>query len=288
MKNNDLINYIENALLEKERNKERKNNGKFYPSSVGQCSRKIVYSMLNYKADEKDIDIIKIMNHGTLIHEMIEKMFYDAGLLISNETSFVLYNEEEGKEEEILCSGRSDAIIKNFRDHISSDNIIKVYKEIHLTNKDGTWQLDENNKPIYKKELVYEGPDNDIVLIEIKSIKEKKYQKLLPKTKPEANHELQLQLYLKATQIKNGIVFYVCKDNQKFLQFDVNYNEELANKAINQAKFCNYCRDNNVLPQREFEKESIECMYCDYLQHCYPDMYELKLARKNISNLDEE
>ena len=84
------------------------------------------------------------------------------------------------------------------------------------------------------------------------------------------------------------IVFYICKDNQKFLQFDVDYNEELANKAMNQAQLCNYCRDNKVLPQREFEKESLECMYCDYLQYCYPDMYELKLARKNISNLEEE
>lgn len=282
MKNNDLINYIENKLVEKENGKERKNSGKFYPSSVGQCSRKIVYSMLNYKAEDKDVDIIKIMNHGTLIHEMIEKMFYDAGLLVSNETSFVLYNDEEGKEDQVLCTGRSDAIIKNFREHTPSDNIIKVYKDKHILDDEGNWVKDEEGKYAYSKELVYEGPDNDIILIEIKSIKDRKYQRMLTQTQPDPKHKKQLQLYLKATQIKHGIVFYICKDNQKFLQYDVDYDEDIANQAIKQAKLCNYCRDNNVLPEREYEKESNECMYCDYLQYCYPDMYEQRLARKNV------
>ena len=77
-------------------------------------------------------------------------------MLIANEASFKIEN---------FCSGRTDAIIKNFRDHNPSNEIITLYSEEHELDEDGKWKKDENGDFVLYNKEIYNGPNNDIILI---------------------------------------------------------------------------------------------------------------------------
>lgn len=220
--------------------------GKYYPSSVGQCKRKVVYQMLGYPQGEIDGRNLLIMENGTYFHNRMEDLFSKMGIMIAPELSL--------KDEELRISGRSDAIIWNF---INQDKVKDLYTD-EITLKD----KEEN--------VVYQGPASDVLIVEFKSIKDRGYEEYVPKTKPKREHEMQLQLYFYLTGIRQGLVYYEDKDNQNQKYFHITYNEQLVNEIVGDIRFIIQCIDEGKLPDREFEPTSFQCRYCDFRDICHP------------------
>ncbi|MBO9128616.1 PD-(D/E)XK nuclease family protein [Bacillus sp. 165] len=115
---------------------------------------------------------------------------------------------------------------------------------------------------------VYRGPANHILIVELKSIKNKNYEKV-PKTKPKKEHEMQLQLYFYLMGIRKGLVYYENKDTQESKYFVVKYNGELMNQVISEIKKVIEYSNRRELPAREGTTLDIMCHYCDFRNTCH-------------------
>jgi CRISPR/Cas system-associated exonuclease Cas4 (RecB family) len=203
---------------------------KFYPSSVGFCSRRIVMQMIGLDKPIPDPRIIRIMDNGNSVHERYENYFAEMGILVTPELSL--------KHEELRISGRSDAIIR-----IPSD------------------------------ETAYE-----LAIIEIKSSNNNQFNRMVKDGKPKDEHYMQLQLYMYLTGIKKGAILVENKDNQDVWEYWCDYDPELAHQIVDKIRRVNAFVDENlknenkeklILPEREFEKTSFECRYCDFKEICW-------------------
>jgi CRISPR/Cas system-associated exonuclease Cas4 (RecB family) len=224
---------------EKESGRPTYGVGKFYPSSVGKCPRAIVQQMLGYPKKGFGIQTYLILENGTYCHERLEKMFKDAGLLVASELPL--------KNDELLMSGRLDLIVHNIQDHPEDDELIC------LKNKGS---------------IIYRGSPNDVIIVELKSIKDSGFQRL--GGKPKQEHSDQVMLYMHETGIKKGIVFYENKNTQELAEFAVDYNEADATRILDKIRYCGACYKNKTLPEKPFEKHDFDCLFCDYRENCWP------------------
>ena len=85
---------------------------------------------------------------------------------------------------------------------------------------------------------------------------------------------VQLQLYMYATGIHNGILLYVDKRNLKSKVFPIAYSEEEALKIINRFKALNKFLKMDAIPDpeaREKRNTIWMCKYCEYRDKCYKE-----------------
>jgi CRISPR/Cas system-associated exonuclease Cas4 (RecB family) len=244
----DYIDVLHKYLVEKDRTNRTERIkegriGKFYPSSIGQCKRRIVYSMLGYPAEDISGQSLLIMENGTSFHERIEHMLDEAGALIVSELPL--------KNEKLRISGRTDALIWNIFDEDEEEG-----PEIILKNMDG--------------EEIYKGPNNYVLLAEFKSISPSGFARLA-KSKPKKEHEMQLQLYLHETGIKKGLIWYECKSDQDQRIYEIEYNPELVAEILADIEFVNECVEKVELPEREgINRLDDKCRYCPFKEICHP------------------
>lgn len=224
----------------------RHNPCKFYPSSIGKCLRSIVYQMQGYDAKQMESRFLLIMDNGSSFHERCEKLFESTGLLIAPEVSFRI--------PELNLSGRSDVLIDNFLPHTPSTNTIKLYKPSETEGE---------------QELIYEGPDNDVIIVELKSISESGFKYLDRQGAKEA-HIMQLMLYMHIMGVKQGMLLYENKNTQEMKEFFIGYDEDMSKKIIEKIHSANRHVAENTLPEKEFERSDFECMYCDFKDMCWP------------------
>lgn len=248
-KNADITDMVHGFLQEKNAKSHQKRIdqgrlGKFYPSSVGRCKRAVAYQMLGYPSKEIPGQNLLIMENGTSFHERMENLFEEMGIMIAPELSL--------KEPDLKISGRSDAIVWNYLLDESEED------EEEITLYD----------PSDKEKIIYNGPSNHILIFEFKSIKSKNFERL-PKTKPNKNHEMQLQLYFHLTGIKRGVVYYENKDTQESKHFLVKYDEKLVQETIDYIKYCIEQAESAELPPREGNPLDIMCRYCDFRDICH-------------------
>jgi CRISPR/Cas system-associated exonuclease Cas4 (RecB family) len=220
--------------------------GKFYPSSVGKCSRAIVMGMNGIEKPRINFKLNSIFSNGNSYHERIEKLFKDAGILIISEMPL--------KDEELHISGRLDIITYNIKKDREKSTPIEL--------KDA-----EGN-------IVFSGFTEELLVVEMKSISEKGFEKL---SRPKPEHYDQLMLYLHLTKIQDGILLYESKNTQDMLEFYVEYSEEEANRIIGKIKECVKHYTEKTLPVRPYDKHSYECQYCDYRNKCWESKVDEKI-----------
>lgn len=226
------------------RSQERRENIRFSPSQIGRSDRDIVLYMLGYIGVPKDGRVITIMDNGTSFHERIEKTFEDAGIMVAPELSL--------KDPDLRISGRSDAIIWNYlREEDEEDG-----PEIKLEDPDGN--------------IVYEGPNNYVLLVEFKSISENGFYKL-PKTKPKKEHEEQLQLYFYMTGIDKGIVYYENKNNQATQEYIVERDDEMIKEIVARIKRLIKRAEERDIPAPETPNTHFDIMFTDFKDMSYPN-----------------
>jgi CRISPR/Cas system-associated exonuclease Cas4 (RecB family) len=263
----NLIDMLHQYLIEEDQRNQQKRYdegriGKFYPSSVGSCKRKVAYQMMGYPGKPKQGRSVLILDNGTYFHNRMEEYFEKMGIMVAPELKL--------KDTELRISGRSDAIIYNFMKKtegpIEGDEMIKLFKPVY--DEEGTETGEE---------LVYEGWASDVLIVEFKSAKEKSYEDYTPKTKPQKKHEMQLQLYFYLTGIRAGMVYYENKNTQDHKYYYVEYNQAIVDEIVSDIKFVISHIDAGTLPEREFQPTSFDCRYCDYRDICHPVMNSYNL-----------
>jgi len=210
----DFNKLIDNYLS---RGSSLKQIGRYYPSEIGGCVRKVWFS---YKKPKKtDKEVIKIFHTGNMMHEFITDVLKseknkDINLL---RTEFPIKIEQEN----FLISGKIDDII-----------LAKI--------------------------------ENKEVLIEVKSTK------YLPK-EVNKSHVIQLQLYMHATNIHEGLILYVQKNDLQTKWFDINYDKKEIEKIFKKFELLHQALINDEIPEAEArldkEKEWL-CNNCEYFEEC--------------------
>lgn len=215
-------------------------------SSIGNCSRNIVYDMLGYKQPIVALRALRAMSNGEYFHERVQKLLKDAGILIAEELKI--------KNETLRISSRMDCLIHN------PDQTVLIDTTITILNNDGT--------------IAYSGPQGNVAIAELKSANNRKYESVL-KYGPDHKHVDQLQLYLMETGVENGVLLYENKDNQEWHEAWLKSNP-VAQDAL-KAKILNilWHVDNLKVPPREHTKSSYDCKYCDHREKCWGEAAEV-------------
>jgi CRISPR/Cas system-associated exonuclease Cas4 (RecB family) len=193
--------------------------GKYYPSEVGSCIRKVWYS---YKfPKEVEPDLIKVFEVGNIMHDFV------VDVLKSEKTPNVELVAEElpfkMDIDDFKVSGRVDDLI------------------------------------IIKRE-------NREVLVEVKSVGNLKYVK-----EPKSQHIIQLQFYMYATGVHDGMLLYIDKRNLQSQIFEVEYDETQAKAIVERFKRLHRALTDNQIPEPEAKlKYDMDwmCNYCEYKEKC--------------------
>lgn len=250
----------ENHKRSKQKSKEKKNKIKFYPSSIGKSDHDIVLEMLGYIGKPTVGQQLMIMENGTAFHNRMETIFEDMGIMIAPELSL--------KDEELHISGRSDAIIWNY------------LKEENTPPGETIKLISPNNK------VIYEGPENYVLLVEFKSISENGFEKLR-NSKPKDEHEDQLQLYFYLTGITKGIIYYENKNNQRVKEYIVERDEERIKSITKRIKKLIKMAENNEIPDAEYTPGDFEGRYSRFLDIAYPDFNPVSFMDLFTDTTDE-
>ncbi len=210
-----------NNLIDKHISKgfRAKKIGKYYPSEIGSCLRKIWYS---YKyPHEVEPDLLKVFEVGNILHDFIVEVL----------------KSERTPEVELLQAEIPFKI--NIKDFLVSGRVDDLV-------------------------LIKESGKN--VLVEVKSHRMIKLVK-----QPEKRHVMQLQFYMHAIGVHNGLIVYVDKGSLKTKVFEVNFNE--GESEIISKRFETLHKDltENILPSSEAKEDSDMgwmCRFCEYKEKC--------------------
>tara|TARA_Y100000310_G_scaffold186269_1_gene186395 strand:- start:49889 stop:50566 length:678 start_codon:yes stop_codon:yes gene_type:complete len=111
--------------------------------------------------------------------------------------------------------------------------------------------------------------DNRKYLVEVKSTKSMEYL-----SKPDDSYVLQLQLYMYHKGIHHGIILYIEKNTLKTKIFEIDYNLNVAEEAINRFRALHQHLSNDKLIQPEARIDRTMnwmCKFCHYRDQCYKD-----------------
>ncbi len=209
---NMIINYIK-------REEKQRVVGRYYPSEIGGCLRKVWF--LYKQPKEVETDLLKIFHIGEIVHDFVVDVLKSEKNpeveLISAEQPFEL------KMRDYIISGRVDDII-----------LLKS----------------ENKK----------------ILVEVKSIGE-----LNGLNDAKQQHKMQLQLYMFATNIRDGVLLYVDKKNLRSKIFKIDYDEAEALKVLERFSILHSYLKDGVIPEPEAKLDvhkSWMCRFCEYKDEC--------------------
>ena len=152
--------------------------------------------------------------------------------------------------------------------HELVSNIFKSKKnqDIELLEEEMPFKQDEGEFIISGRidNLILAKEQNKKILIEVKSTK------FLP-SEAKQDHISQLQLYMHNTNIHDGTILYIQKDNLQAKSFDFPYDKNQAEEIIKRFHGLHHCLKQNILPPAESKlipEKSWACDYCEYKNEC--------------------
>jgi CRISPR/Cas system-associated exonuclease Cas4 (RecB family) len=107
------------------------------------------------------------------------------------------------------------------------------------------------------------------ILVEVKSSKSLKYMR-----GPMNHHMTQLQFYMFATGVHDGILLYVDKSSLETRSFDVKFSDDHAAKIVEKFGRLHKHLVDSSLPSSEAKNDESEkwmCSYCEYADKCAKD-----------------
>ncbi len=108
--------------------------------------------------------------------------------------------------------------------------------------------------------------DSRKMIIEVKTVRD-----IRSTFKPNKNHAMQLQFYMHATGIHDGIILYIDKTNLKTKAFEISYDEKHSLDILKRFSTLHELLKKDVLPIDEAKqsKETIwMCNMCEYRAKC--------------------
>lgn len=213
-----------NKMIDNHLKKEHKPKGigRYYPSEIGMCLRKVWYS---YKFPmDTEPDLLKVFEVGNIMHDFVVQVLKseknpEVELLKSE---FPFHHEVE----DFVISGRIDNLI-----------LIKMENRSVLVEVKSTGNID----------FIEEASPHNIV---------------------------QLQLYMHALDIHDGILLYIDKRNLKSKVFEIPYIKEEADKIINRFRQLHGHLTANTLPEPEARTSMRTlwmCRFCESRNKCYEE-----------------
>lgn len=115
--------------------------------------------------------------------------------------------------------------------------------------------------------LIRESGKN--ILVEVKSCKNIEYVK-----SPQNHHIMQLQFYMFATGVHDGVLLYVDKTTLLTRMFGFRFDENLSKKIIARFKKLHAYLTEDAIPEpeaRQVENLGWMCKYCEYKERCDND-----------------
>ncbi len=115
-------------------------------------------------------------------------------------------------------------------------------------------------------DIVLAKEDDKKIIIEVKTVRD-----VRSTIRPNKHHVMQLQFYMHATGIHDGIILYVDKTNLKTKAFEIPYDEKHSMDILKRFKALHELLKNDVLPIDEAKqsKETIwMCNMCEYRAKC--------------------
>lgn len=115
-------------------------------------------------------------------------------------------------------------------------------------------------------DIVVAKEDGKKIIIEVKTVRD-----VRSTIKPNKNHVMQLQFYMHATGIQDGIILYIDKTNLKTKAFEIPYAESHSLDILKRFSSLHELLKKDVLPIDEAKrsKETIwMCNMCEYRAKC--------------------
>jgi CRISPR/Cas system-associated exonuclease Cas4 (RecB family) len=196
-----------------------KSIGRYYPSEIGSCLRKVWYSYKYPVATAPEL--LKVFHLGNIMHEFV----------------VAVLRSEKNKEVDLLKS--------EFPLRIDGDGFVvsgRVDDLILVKESGKSW------------------------VVEVKSTKDIDYVE-----KPDERHLMQLQLYMHAAGVHNGMVLYIDKTDLRSKVFPEEYSGEKAKAIMQRFGELHQLLSNNLLPPPEAKKKEETqwmCRYCEYAEKC--------------------
>jgi len=139
---------------------------------------------------------------------------------------------------------------------------------IELIDTEVPFKLELNNIIISGRidNIVKLNINNKVYLVEIKSTSSLKYTQ-----EPNFSNILQLQLYMHFKKIHNGLIIYIEKNTLQSKTFEITYDEEQAQLAIDRLLKTHSHLTDNSLPEPEAKQDKElewQCRFCDYQEEC--------------------
>ncbi len=214
-----------NKMIDNHLKKEHKPKGigRYYPSEIGMCMRKVWYS---YKSPQDiEPDLLKVFEVGNIMHDFVVEVLKseknpDVELLKSE---FPFHHELD----DFVISGRIDNLI-----------LVKLENRNVLVEVKSTGNID----------FIEEAAPHNIV---------------------------QLQLYMHALNVHDGILLYIDKRNLKSKVFQIPYIREEAEKILDRFRKLHSHILANSMPEPEARgsvKTMWMCRFCEYRDRCYTEM----------------
>ena len=139
---------------------------------------------------------------------------------------------------------------------------------IELLETEIPFKLELNN-------IIISGRIDNIILLKINGIiyivEIKSTSSLKHTENPNLSSILQLQLYMHFKKIHNGLILYIEKNTLKTKTFEVKYDQEQAQLAIDRLLAIHSHLINKKLPEPEakLDEEMLwQCKFCDYQDEC--------------------
>jgi len=199
-----------------------KSIGRYYPSEIGNCIRKVWYTY-NHPM-EIDPGLRRIFQLGDILHDFVVQ---------------VLRSEKN--------------------------------KEIELLNAEMPFKIEMEGFTISGRvdDLLLLKSDSTQVLVEVKSSRSVKGI-----SKPMEHHKTQLQFYMYATHVHNGVLLYIDKSTLETKSFTVEFSAKRGRQILNKFRALHKHLTNNTLPAAEAKRSngiSWMCKYCEYKDKCGKD-----------------
>ncbi len=150
------------------------------------------------------------------------------------------------------------------------DMLHEFIEEVILSEKNPEVELLEEEFPIkiQEKNFTISGRIDSIILAKIENkqiLIEVKSCKYLPK-EFKKEHELQLQLYMYATSVHDGILLYAQKDNLQTKWFSISYDEEKIKEILERFSLLHFSLTKEKIPEAEAKHNEEKIWMCDNCQ----------------------
>lgn len=156
-------------------------------------------------------------------------------------------------------------------------NILHEFvEEVIRSEKNPEIELLQTEVPIKLrlKDFTISGRIDNLILVKIENKKvlvEVKSCKYLPK-ELKKEHEMQLQLYMHASSVYNGILLYIQKDNLQTVWFNLNYNKGKVKEILARFSSLHLSLIQNKIPEAEAKHDPDSlwlCEKCPWKEECW-------------------